>query len=252
MVCRLFGKPTDLPSRRNDGFELRSRRHDADIRSTQRRAPDPTDPLLDTRRGPGSTRELTMDPSRQIRLFDSLRFFADLLGNNCETIDLTDRLMQCCLEVLDVVAVGLVVDEYPDVLGILSRSPNNTAIMERLRLDDTSGPCHEVFSTGGALECTTVAEMRDRWPTFVPIIQGRGVASVLALPLRYRNETVGALALFCDARGLHDPEQQLVARGLADLATMAVINRRQLTTSSPGTDWRQTIDIDRPAAVSLV
>jgi GAF domain-containing protein len=159
--------------------------------------------------------------------------------------------MQCCLDVLDVVAVGLVVDEYPEMLGILSRSPNNTAIMERLRLDDKSGPCHEAFLTGAAVECNAVAEIKDRWPTFVPMIHGRGIASVLALPLRYRQETVGALALFCDARGLHDPEQQLVARGLADLATMAIVNRRQLLTRSPGTTWRETIELDRPAAVSL-
>jgi GAF domain-containing protein len=66
----------------------------------------------------------------------------------------------------------------------------------------------------------------DRWPRFVTAAHRSGFGAVQALPMRLREETVGALNLFRAAPGPFDPPATLVAQALADVATISLLQQR--------------------------
>jgi GAF domain-containing protein len=68
-----------------------------------------------------------------------------------------------------------------------------------------------------------------RWPRFSIVAIEAGFRSVFALPLRLRDRTVGALNLFSVDETPMDEQDVLVAQGLADLATISVLQHGAAT-----------------------
>jgi GAF domain-containing protein len=64
-----------------------------------------------------------------------------------------------------------------------------------------------------------------RWPRFAPSAVGHGFSTVHALPMRLRDDVIGALNLFQIAGQLeqHDVDG---AQALADIATIAILQHR--------------------------
>jgi GAF domain-containing protein len=71
-----------------------------------------------------------------------------------------------------------------------------------------------------------LAEAGDRWPQFVPAAQAAGFASVHALPMRLRANTLGAMGLFGDTPGPLSEEDLTLAQALADVASVALVQDR--------------------------
>ena len=64
------------------------------------------------------------------------------------------------------------------------------------------------------------------WPRFSPEAVAAGFRSVHALPLRLRGLTIGALNLFRTETGALDAAEVTAVQGLADIATIAIIQHR--------------------------
>jgi hypothetical protein len=70
------------------------------------------------------------------------------------------------------------------------------------------------------------------WPGYAGAASKAGYRSVYAVPLRLREQVVGGLVLHCTgADGLSDTEE-LVARALADAATVGMLQQRSLQQAS--------------------
>jgi GAF domain-containing protein len=86
------------------------------------------------------------------------------------------------------------------------------------------GPCLDAFRTGERVEHENLQAGSGRWPSFAAL--QAGFASASALPLRLRELTLGALNLLSVTRTPMDEADVIVARALADLATLSIVQHR--------------------------
>jgi hypothetical protein len=102
------------------------------------------------------------------------------------------------------------------------------------------GPCLECFRTGTPVIVPDLTQEIDRWPRFVTAAHRSGFGAVQALPMRLRDEVVGALNLFRTAPGPFDPAGTLVAQAMADVATISLLQQRSAQRSSVLNEQLQT------------
>ena len=94
-------------------------------------------------------------------------------------------------------------------------------------MQNDEGPCLDCYASGepvrrrrpGRRPATDVAAVRRRG-------DGAGFRSVVALPLRLRNETIGALNLFRARTGPLVEGDRSLAQALADVATIGILQER--------------------------
>src|SRR6202035_4498649 len=79
-----------------------------------------------------------------------------------------------------------------------------------------------------------------RWPRFAPAAREVGFAAVQALPMRLREQVIGALIWFrADAGGL-PPADIRVGQALADVATISLLHERGMRHSDTLNEQLQT------------
>jgi GAF domain-containing protein len=66
----------------------------------------------------------------------------------------------------------------------------------------------------------------DRWPSFTAAAVRAGFRSASALPLRYRDVTLGAMNLLSASPDPMADEDRVVARAFADLAAVSIVQNR--------------------------
>jgi hypothetical protein len=78
-----------------------------------------------------------------------------------------------------------------------------------------------------------------RWPRFAAAGQA-GFAAVQALPMRLREQVIGALNLFRATPGAFDPASVRVGQALADVATIGLLHERSMLRSDTLNEQLQT------------
>ncbi|MDG3013803.1 GAF and ANTAR domain-containing protein [Speluncibacter jeojiensis] len=165
---------------------------------------------------------------------------ADTLVDDCDVADLLHQLVQHCVELLDVAAAGLVFADQRGGLQVLAASSERTRLLELFQLQSNQGPCLECFCSGEPVLVADLAAQTVRWPSFAPEARREGFASVHAVPLRLRRQTIGALNLFGSQPGSLTAEDLVIARALADTATIGILQERAIARSEILTEQLQT------------
>jgi GAF domain-containing protein len=170
--------------------------------------------------------------SKAVLVAESFVSLADTLVGDFDVVELLDRLVRSCVNLLDVRAAAILLVNHDRTLEAVASSDEASRLMEVIQLESHSGPCIDAVHTGEAVSVTDPAELRRLWPTFGEAVAQVGYAAVHALPMRVRQDKIGALNLF-DAGGqdLSDADLQL-AQALADVATIAILQQRNLTRTS--------------------
>jgi GAF domain-containing protein len=130
------------------------------------------------------------------------------------------------VEVLDVDASGVMLGAPSGAQQVLASSSSAMRVLELYELQADQGPCVDCYSTGVAVVNIDLGAANSRWPRFAPQAVGAGFRSVHALPLRLRGRTIGALNIFRTAEGYLDGSDVMAAQGLADIATIAIIQHQ--------------------------
>ncbi|MGW2618685.1 GAF and ANTAR domain-containing protein [Streptomyces sp. NPDC001500] len=165
---------------------------------------------------------------------------ADNLVADFDLIDFLRLLTDRCVSMLDASAAGVLLADRDGKLRVMAASDEQVRLLELFQLQNDEGPCLECFSTGAPVIVPDLTREVDRWPRFVTAAHRSGFGAVQALPMRLRDETVGALNLFRAAPGPFDPPATLVAQALADVATISLLQQRSAHRSTELNEQLQT------------
>ncbi|HET7800323.1 MAG TPA: GAF and ANTAR domain-containing protein [Humibacillus xanthopallidus] len=165
-------------------------------------------------------------PSRDALLARRFVSLADTLVADYDVVDLLDELAHTCVEFLGVTAAGLLLTDQRGALQLVAYSEERTHLLELFQLQNDEGPCLDCMRTGRAVIEPDLAAAGDRWPKFAVAATEAGFRSVIALPLRLRDQVIGGLNLF-DTRETHlDDDERAIAQALADVATIGILQQR--------------------------
>jgi GAF domain-containing protein len=152
---------------------------------------------------------------------------ADTLVDDFDVIEFLQRLADQCVSVVEVSAAGLLLTDQRGALRVVAASTEETKLLELFQLQSDQGPCLDCFRTGRPVAGVDLSGAdAQRWPRFAAEARRTGFASVHALPMRLRDEVIGALNLFhVQPGGLSEPTLAL-AQALADVATIGLLQER--------------------------
>ena len=100
-----------------------------------------------------------------------------------------------CVTLLDVSAVGVMLVSPKGSLGLVASSSEAMRLLELFELQAQEGPCLDAFRAGQPVEYENLQAGTGRWPSFSTAALEAGFRSAVALPLRLRDATLGALNL---------------------------------------------------------
>lgn len=170
--------------------------------------------------------------TREARLTDTFVELADTLVAEFDVTDFLTVLSTRAVELVRVESAGVLLVGSDDSLRLMASSSDEARVLELFELQNDSGPCVECFRTGEAVVNESVAGAEDRWPGFGVAAIKMGYTAVHALPLRYRHQVIGAMNLFSTREDPLSAGDLALARALADIATISVLQQRDTAASN--------------------
>ena len=171
--------------------------------------------------------------TREARLASTFVALADTLVDEYDVLDLLDTLVNTSADLLDATAAGILLVDARGELSVVASTSERSRLVELMQLSSGDGPCLECFHTGKVVSVPDIAAKDDdRWPEFRAEAAGQGLLAVTAIPLRLRGTVLGALNFFNDRTGALSADDQAVAQGLADIATIGILHERAVRENS--------------------
>ncbi|MFH9426338.1 GAF and ANTAR domain-containing protein [Streptomyces sp. NPDC017529] len=154
----------------------------------------------------------------------------DTLVDDFDLIDFLHQLCDRCNELLDVTAVGVMITDPEGRLQLIAASDEHTRLLELFALQTDQGPCVECHRSGTArLNISLVSPVQTAaFPMFAERARRTGFATTHALPMRLRQQVVGALNLFDTREQSLSAADARVGQALADVATIAILQQRTI------------------------
>ena len=151
---------------------------------------------------------------------------ADTLVGDFDVVELLTGLASRCVELLGISAAGVMVATPQGDVRLVASSSEAMRVLELFELQAEEGPCLDAYRSGEPVDHLILDAGSDPWPRFSVAAFEAGFQSVSALPLRLRDITIGALNLFSVGVTPMSESNAVVARALADLAAISIIQHR--------------------------
>lgn len=165
---------------------------------------------------------------------------ADTMVADFDMTDFLHFLTNRSVQLLDVSAAGLLLADPGGKLRVMAASSEAARLLELFEIQNDQGPCLDCFRTGEPVQAGDLAAAARRWPKFIAATQRAGFAAFQAMPMRLREQIVGALNLFRVSPGALSPTEVLVGQALADAATIGLLHERSTRQSKMLTEQLQT------------
>jgi GAF domain-containing protein len=162
------------------------------------------------------------------RLADVFVEVADTLVDDFDVVDFLTQLTDHAAEVSGADAVGLVLADAHGVLQFMAASNEAGRALELFQLQHAEGPCLDAFRTRQPVVNQDLGNAAELWPTFAPLARSAGFESVHAFPMRLRDQVIGALNIFGRSAVTFAPDEVRVVQSLADVATIAILQERNV------------------------
>ena len=157
-------------------------------------------------------------------LFATLIEMADTTIAGFDLISFADRLVGACVDLLGVTSAGIMLADQSGSLRVFASTNEESRVLELLELQNNDGPCLEAFRTGKLIEGVDLSRFTGRWPHFVAAATAARINTAYAVPLRLRDQMIGALNLFQSGTKALSLRDLQVARVLADMAAIGIIH----------------------------
>jgi GAF domain-containing protein len=164
--------------------------------------------------------------TREQRLTKVFVELADTLVEEFDLVEFLQTLTERCVELVDTDAAGLMLDDQRGTLQVVAYTDESARLLELFELQKAEGPCLDCFATGRRITNVDLTDAGSRWPAFAEAARDVGFTVSHALPMRLRNQVVGALNLFTIAPVRLSEDQVAVVQGLADIATIGLLHER--------------------------
>ncbi|MFJ5049950.1 ANTAR domain-containing protein [Streptomyces sp. NPDC088719] len=168
--------------------------------------------------------------SREQQVSEVFVKVADSLIDDFDVIDFLEELCAHCVSLLDVSAAGILLGNEKSLLHTVAASDENTHLLELFAVQHDQGPCVDCYETGKARANIDLHDLADTgsWPAFAEQARDSGFQTSHVFPLRLRSRAVGAMNLFHTSRQPLSPQDASLAQALADIATIALLQQRDI------------------------
>lgn len=151
---------------------------------------------------------------------------ADTLADDYDLIEFTELLAIRSVELLGIADAGVILSGGQGELQVLASSSELLRFMELIEVQVDDGPCFEAWRDGEVVRSHSLEDDRDRWPKFAPLALDAGFRSAYGIPMRLRDQCIGALNLFAEEPHGLDEHDEHLARALAEMATIGILHAR--------------------------
>ena len=181
-----------------------------------------------------------MTGGREAAVTGAFVHLANSMVDGVDVLDLLARLTTECAQLLDIDSAGLLLADQRSVLHVVAASSEATRAVELFQLQREQGPCLDCFHSGARVSVPDLSAEVERWPAFVGAARGAGFASLHALPLRLKDNVLGALGLFGTTTGALNDEDLDLAQALAHVASVALVTDRAIADREAVADQLQS------------
>ncbi len=164
----------------------------------------------------------------------------DTMVADFDVIDFLHILTDRSVQLLDVSAAGLLLADPRGELRVVAASSEAARLLELFQIQNDQGPCLDCFRTGEPVQAEDLTDAESLWPRFTAPARRAGFAAVQALPMRLREQVVGALNLFRASPGAFSAADIRVGQALADVATIGLLHERSMRHSDTLNEQLQT------------
>lgn len=132
---------------------------------------------------------------REKLLSETFVALADTLVKDFDVVDFLSFLSRRCVDLFDAGEAGLMLADSEGHMQLAASSSHEMRLLELLEIQHDQGPCPNAYRAGAPVQSPDLRDATARWPQFAPDALAAGYRSALALPLRLRDDTIGALNL---------------------------------------------------------
>ncbi|MER7568605.1 GAF and ANTAR domain-containing protein [Streptomyces sp. NPDC048523] len=168
----------------------------------------------------------------EIRLASALVEAADTLAEDFEATRYLQQVSDRCVELLDARAAGVMLIDGGRSVSLAASSRHEQVALDLLEAQRGGGPCLDSYGSGKPVPPVSirVAHAAARWPDFTERALGHDIVTTFAVPLRCRENLLGALNVFAPTLPGTGPDDDVtsdlhVAQALADAAALGLQNR---------------------------
>jgi len=172
-----------------------------------------------------------MSITQDQRLARTFVTLADTLVADFDVLDFLCLLTERSVEHLAVDAAGVILSDQRGGWRPAASSTERPDLVALFAVQAEQGPCSECVATGAPVTSADLSTPHElsRWPLFAPAALDAGFRAAAAVPLRLREQTIGALTLLNHEPTELDAGTLTIAQALADIATIGFLHHRAVT-----------------------
>jgi transcriptional regulator with GAF, ATPase, and Fis domain len=152
---------------------------------------------------------------------------ADTLVGEFDVVEFLQSLSADSVEIIGAEAASVMLANGRGELRLVASSEERMQLLELFEIQSAQGPCLDAFGTGHAVQASG-AECSARWPVFAPRASAAGFHALCAVPMRAHTDIIGALNLFRGSDQPFSDAELEIARAMAQVATIALIQERAI------------------------
>ena len=161
-------------------------------------------------------------------LSDTFVDLADTMVADFDVIDFLHLLTDRSVALLGASAAGVVLADPRGQPRVAAASSEAAGLIELFQIQNDQGPCLDCFRSGQPVTAADLTGPVQQWPRFAAAAAAAGFRTVHALPMRLRDQVIGALNLFGSGPALLGPADLRIGQALADVATIGLLQERSV------------------------